>query len=234
MRKPFHIYHEQMRHEHKFLALPAWTYKIVWPILIALDISSLFLYFSYNYEACAQTFYIVATAFALATLVGYMLWPVLFIKWGSATGGFLTLAWSFGCASVVFGMIVASILNTGCPVISSTYPTGAIAAAFWGVQLVWLIMQMYTAWRWMWLPKRHRDYRVWLWQHKELVAIKIRDMLERKYGLNASNGYGMSDDSGSWEADERVDAGDSWSDVMKPIAANAATPLIRKTVIKGD
>ena len=31
MRKPFHIYHEQMRQEHHFLALPAWTYKIVWP-----------------------------------------------------------------------------------------------------------------------------------------------------------------------------------------------------------
>ena len=135
MRKPFHIYHEQMRQEHHFLALPAWTYKIVWPLLIALDVSSLFLYFSYNYETCAQTYYIVATAFALATLFGYMLWPIVFVKWGSATGGFLVLFWSFASASVVFGMMIASMLNTGCPAVSTVYPTGAIATAFWGVQI---------------------------------------------------------------------------------------------------
>lgn len=95
MRKPFHIYHETMRLKHKFLALPAWTYMIVWPILIALDVAALFLFFNYVYAGCAQTYYIVASAFALATLAGYLLWPIIFVKWGSARGGLWTLFFSF-------------------------------------------------------------------------------------------------------------------------------------------
>lgn len=99
--------------------------------------------------------------------------------------------------------------------------------------LAWLIIQLYTAWRWMYLPSRHRNYPLWLWRHRKMVSRQIRALMEKRYGWNSSNGYGMTDDSGSWEADERVDAGDSWGDVE--ISSNISTqPLIRKTVIKGD
>lgn len=235
MHKPFYIYHETMRQKYGFLTLPASAFRIVWPLLIGLDIAALFLFYNYTYETCAQTYYIVASAFSLSTLVGYALWSFFFIRWGNAKGGFLCIAWSFASASVVFGMMVSSIVSSACPVVSTTYPTGAIATAFWGVQLLWLMMQLYTSWWWMYLPKYHRNYRMWLWQHKKQVAAQIRAAMEQRYGyhLNKDNGYGMIDDSGSFEADERVDSGDSWGDVRVNSNANQM-PLIRKPVIKGD
>lgn len=234
MHKPFYIYHEEMRLMHRFLALPAMAYKIVWPMLIAFDIASLFLYFNYVYEACASVYYITASAFALATLLGMALWAPTFIKWGSAVGGFVSVLWSFCCAGVVFGMMIASITSSTCPAVSSTYPTGAIAAALWGVQLVWFMIQLHTSWRWMYLPKAHSNYRMWLWRHKKHVAKKMNQHYQQKYGWNKSNGYGYdenpTDYSGGWERDERVDAGDGgWSDVMSNIQ-----PLIRKPVVKSD
>lgn len=234
MNKAFRIYHESMRLEHQFLTLPAVAYSVAWPIIIVFDVSALVLFFNYNYETCAQTYYIVASAFALSTLAGFVMWAPSFIKWGSARGGFLCIAWSFACASVVFGMMVAAITSSTCPVVSSTYPTGAIAAALWGVQLIWFAIQLYTSWRWMYLPRPHRNYRMWLWRHKKLVAMQIRAYMNKKYGWNAENGYGMHpiDDSGSWEADERVDSGDSWSDLVRtPVNT---MPLLRKQVIKNE
>lgn len=90
------------------------------------------------------------------------------------------------------------------------------------------MIQLYTSYRWMLLPSHERDYRMWLWHHKNMVANKIRAWMEKRYGKDGN--YGAEDDSGGWEEDERVDSGDAWDDVR----SNLTLPLIRKAVVKGD